>query len=93
MVWLGSYIIILAIAYGGLSLFRRAGRWLSMIRLLSLELALLLTLGLLAVFGGDSIFRAEAGLDGGRVGWGITYLLDKYVGSVWSVLICPSYCS
>jgi S-DNA-T family DNA segregation ATPase FtsK/SpoIIIE len=83
----GSYIVVLAIAYGGLSLLRRAGHWLGLIRLLALELASLLTLGLLAVFGGDSLVRAEAGLDGGRLGWGITYLLDKYAGSVWCALI------
>jgi S-DNA-T family DNA segregation ATPase FtsK/SpoIIIE len=83
----GSYIIVLAFAYGGLSLLRRVGHWLGLARLLALELASLLTLGLLAFFGGDSLMRTEAGLDGGRLGWGITYLLEKNVGSVWGVLI------
>jgi len=87
--WLGwgSYIVIGAIGYGGLVLFRRNGRSLGLIRILSLELAALLTLGLLAAIGSDSLVRAEAGQDGGRLGWSIVYLLDKYVGTIWSVLI------
>jgi S-DNA-T family DNA segregation ATPase FtsK/SpoIIIE len=83
----GSYIIILAIGYGGLVLFRRDGKPLGLIRILSLELASLLTLGLLAVIGNDSIVRAEAGLDGGRLGWSIAYLLDRYAGAVWGALM------
>ena len=83
----GSYIIILAIGYGGLVLLRRNGKPLSLIRVLSLELAALLTLGVLAVIGSDSLARAEAGQDGGRLGWGIDYLLGKYAGSIWAALI------
>ena len=83
----GSYIIILAIGYGGLVLFRRDDKPLGLVRILSLELAALLTLGLLAVIGSDSLARAEAGQDGGRLGWSIVYLLDKYAGSIWAALI------
>ncbi|MGA7193205.1 MAG: DNA translocase FtsK 4TM domain-containing protein, partial [Anaerolineales bacterium] len=83
----GSYIIVLAIGYGGLNLLRRDDKPLGLIRILSLELAALLTLGLFAVIGSDSLVRAEAGQDGGRLGWSIVYLLDKYIGSIWSALI------
>jgi DNA segregation ATPase FtsK/SpoIIIE, S-DNA-T family len=83
----GSYLIILAIGYGGFSLFRRDGKRIGLFRILSLELASLLTLGLLAVIGGNSLMRAEAGMDGGRLGWSIVYLLDRYLGNIWSVLI------
>ncbi len=83
----GSYIVILAIGYGGLILLRRDGRPLGLIRILSLELAALLTLGLFAVIGSNSLVRAEAGQDGGRLGWSIDYLLSKYVGSIWGALI------
>ena len=83
----GSYIIILAIGYGGLVLLRRDGKPLGLIRVLSLELASLLTLGLLAVLGNNSLVRAEAGQDGGRLGWSIVYLLDKYIGTIWGALI------
>ena len=83
----GSYIVVVVIGYGGSVLLRRDGRPLGLIRILSLELAALLTLGLLAAIGSDSLVRAEAGQDGGRLGWGIDYLLGKYVGSIWGALI------
>ena len=44
-------------------------------------------MGLFAVIGSDSLVRAEAGLDGGRLGWSIVYLLDRYAGAVWAALI------
>ncbi len=88
MVWLGMLrIVILAIGYGGLFLLRHDNKPFGLFRILSLELAALLTLGLLAVIGSDSLVRAEAGLDGGRLGWSIAYLLDRYAGAVWAALI------
>src|SRR5574337_439250 len=83
----GSYLILFAMGYGGFALIRRQGRPLSWGRLLSLELASLLTLGLLAIFGGNSLVRADAGMDGGRLGWGIAYLLGQRVGMTWSGVI------
>lgn len=83
----GSYLVLLAIGYGGLALIRRDSKQLSWGRLLSLELASLLTLGLLSVFGGNSLVRADAGQDGGRLGWGLAYLLGRYVGPIWSGVI------
>ncbi len=70
----GSYLIVAAMGYGGFALLRRQGGRLGWRRLLALELASLLTLGLLAFLGGRSLARAEAGLDGGRLGWGLAYL-------------------
>jgi S-DNA-T family DNA segregation ATPase FtsK/SpoIIIE len=52
-----------------------------------LELASFLTLGLLAVFGGNSLIRAEAGADGGRLGWGIAHLFWRYGGKIWGSLL------
>ncbi len=85
----GSYIVIFAIGYGGFALLHRQGRIFGLIRIISLELAALLTLGLLAVLGGDSLVRAEAGQDGGRLGWSIAYLVDrdKLLGSFWGISI------
>ncbi len=83
----GCYIIILAIGYGGLFLLRHDNKAFGLFRILSLELAALLTLGLLAVIGSDSLVRAEAGQDGGRLGWSIVYLLDRYAGAVRGALI------
>ena len=44
-------------------------------RIFALELAAFSTLALLSVIGGSSVDRAEAGLDGGVVGWGISELV------------------
>ena len=79
----GSYLLILAIVFGGLSLIRRDVRRLGWGRLLALEIASLLTLGLLSILGGNSLVRAEAGQDGGRLGWGISYLFGRIIGPVW----------
>jgi S-DNA-T family DNA segregation ATPase FtsK/SpoIIIE len=71
----GSYLIVLVIGFFGFAMLRqKLGSW-SLGRLMWLELAALLTLALLSAAGGNSIQRAEAGLDGGRIGWGITRLL------------------
>ncbi|NJC95930.1 MAG: DNA translocase FtsK [Anaerolineae bacterium] len=70
----GSYLIVIAIGYSGFALLRRGQTPLPWGRLFALELASLLTLGLLAAMQGNSLLRAEAGLDGGRIGWGITEL-------------------
>jgi S-DNA-T family DNA segregation ATPase FtsK/SpoIIIE len=40
-------------------------------RVFALEMGALAILALLAVFGGYSLERAESGLDGGRIGWGL----------------------
>ncbi len=74
-VWFGwgGYLILLGIGYGGLVLLRRGEHPVRWGRLLALELALLLTLGLLALAGGRSLTRADAGMDGGRLGWGLAY--------------------
>ncbi len=44
-------------------------------RALLLELGAFATLAFLSAVGGTSLDRAEAGLDGGRIGWGIVVLL------------------
>ena len=84
----GSYIVVLAFGYGGFVLLRRKGGTFGLIRIVALELASLLTLGLLALIRNDSLVRAEAGQDGGRLGWSIAYLLnkDKFFGSIWGIL-------
>ncbi len=44
-------------------------------RVLALELAAFSSIALLTIIGGASIERAEAGMDGGLVGWGLVELL------------------
>lgn len=80
--WLGwgSLWFVLGCGLFGLWLFRRTperpatGRfWL---RVIALEAAALASLALLSVWGGASVERAEASLDGGQVGWGLARLLQ-----------------
>ena len=81
----GAYIVVLAIGYVGLALLRRDSLAIGWGRLFALELAAFLTLGLLAVSGGNSLLRAEAGADGGRIGWGIVTLfwrVDQLTGTL-----------
>lgn len=83
----GSLLVILGIAYLGWSLLRRDRGEVNWWRLIALELASLLTLGLLAVFGGNDLTRADAGLDGGRLGWGMTRLAWQSMGSILGTLV------
>jgi len=82
----GAYLFVAAIGYTGFNLLRRAGTLLSWGKLFALELASFLTLGLLAAAGGNSLIRAEAGADGGRIGWGLTKLFWR-IGEVWGTLL------
>jgi len=82
----GAYLVVLAIGYSGFSILRRNGIPLGWSRLIALELAAFLTLGLLAAIGGNSLLRAEAGADGGRVGWGIATLFWG-LGELWGTLL------
>lgn len=70
----GSYLVVIAIGYLGYAFLRRSSTPLPWGRLFALELAAFLTLALLAAMGGNSLLRAESGMDGGRVGWGLVTL-------------------
>ena len=78
----GSYLVLFGLGYLGYSLLRHDGSDLHWGQLIALELAALLTLGLFAVFGGNDLIRAEAGKDGGRLGWGLITL-------VWRTMTQP----
>lgn len=74
--WLGwgSLLLVVGLGAGGLTMINR--RWAEMLprlwgRVIALELAAFAMLALLSIWGGSSIERAEAGEDGGLVGWGI----------------------
>ncbi len=94
--WLGwgSLWVVVTLASVGLSLLRRKTQGtlfqIAWWRILMLELAAFASLALLAVLGGSSFDRAEAGLDGGRIGWGLVLLLSlpfKSYGSASAWLI------
>jgi S-DNA-T family DNA segregation ATPase FtsK/SpoIIIE len=86
--WLGwgSYLIVIAIGYGGYAFLRRSSAPLPWGRLFALELVAFLTLGLLAALNDNSLVRAESGLDGGRIGWGMVTLLWR-LGKVPGTLL------
>ncbi|MEW5873324.1 MAG: DNA translocase FtsK [Chloroflexota bacterium] len=77
----GSLWFVLGFGLLGLWLLRRRSglptNSVSWGRVVFLELAALASLVLLAVMGEASLARAQAGLDGGRVGWGLAVLLRR----------------
>ena len=87
-VWFGwgSYILFAEIAFVGIVLLRRGPTGFGLGRVLALELASLLTLSLLAAFGGLDLTRANEGMDGGRIGWGLAKVFFA-AGSVWGTVI------
>ena len=82
----GSYLIVIAISFAGLSLLLRDKASLGWGRVFALELAAFLTLALLAAMGGNSLLRAETGADGGRIGWGLVTLFWR-LGRTWGTLL------
>ncbi|HEX6269880.1 MAG TPA: DNA translocase FtsK [Anaerolineales bacterium] len=82
----GSYLLVIAIGYAGLSLLFPDQMSLGWGRVFALELAAFLTLGLLAALGGNSLLRAESGADGGRIGWGLVTLFWM-AGRTWGTLL------
>jgi S-DNA-T family DNA segregation ATPase FtsK/SpoIIIE len=76
----GSYLLLAGAILGGLAVIRRDGGHFRWGRLLATELAMLLTLGLLSIVGRNSLVRAEVGMDGGRLGWGLAYMMARLTG-------------
>ena len=93
-VWLGwgIYLLIAVAAFVGLTLIRRQAGRISVGRLVALEAASLLVLGLLSIVGGSSLVRADAGMDGGRLGWGIAYMFARYLGQVGGTVLLAVLC-
>jgi S-DNA-T family DNA segregation ATPase FtsK/SpoIIIE len=78
----GSYLLILFVLYVGvLVLFRRMEKFprLNLSRLFDLELAIFSVIALLAISGSFSLERAENGLDGGVIGWGLATITNRYI--------------
>jgi S-DNA-T family DNA segregation ATPase FtsK/SpoIIIE len=86
--WLGwgGLFLVLIPAVLGWTMLRRRGEALLAIRwgrVFALELAAFTMMALLAILGGNSAARAEAGLDGGLVGWGLAELLRIFIPLSW----------
>lgn len=87
--WFGWGTILLVITVGalGIIVLRRSEEPLPWARLITLEVAAFLTLGLLTIMGGRSLERAEAGLDGGQLGWGLERIVSELTTEWASLLI------
>lgn len=94
--WLGwgSYLLVITMAAGGLFLLRRSAqpvtlRW---TQLIGYELSAFFALMFMSIVGSPlgsllrdfrtPLERAEAGLDGGRIGWGLAQFVTLLVGPV-----------
>lgn len=91
--WLGygSLFMVVAVGLSGLMLLRKSMhaeetvRW---SRVIALELAAFSTLTLFSIIGGSSIERAEAGQDGGYIGWAMVQLLSRILpDAIWRNLL------
>ncbi len=83
----GNFLVLIGLVYLGVSLLRRDGGDIHWGRIIALELASLLTLGLLAAYGGNDLLRAESGMDGGRLGWGMVTLAWQVLTKVGGTLV------
>jgi S-DNA-T family DNA segregation ATPase FtsK/SpoIIIE len=86
----GSFFVVMAMGILGLVMLRRrmddlpAVRWK---RVFALEGAAFTGLILMALVGGGTLERAEAGLDGGRIGWGLAELVGIVMPSYLSIFL------
>lgn len=95
----GSYLVVIAIGYAGFAVLSNGKLSIGWGRLFALEIAAFLTLSLLAAMSGNSLLRAESGLDGGRIGWGLVTLfwrIGKLSGTLvlfglWSLAIMTGF--
>lgn len=86
----GSYPLIALLAYVGfLILLRHLEQFpkIDMGRIIFMELALFALLPFLSVFGGLSLERAELGMDGGVIGWGLARLMMDIIGIQFTALV------
>ena len=82
----GSYLVAISIGLAGFTILRWDQGSFFLGRFIAIELVLLLTVSLLAIIGGNSVERADSGLDGGRIGWGLA-TLAWMIDPVWGTLL------
>ena len=91
--WLGwgSTFIVLTLLWVGVWLLRHRNvpspHRLSLYKILAWEGGAFSLLALLSVLGGNILLRAEAGKDGGLVGWGLAYLISQLFPPVVSIIL------
>jgi DNA segregation ATPase FtsK/SpoIIIE, S-DNA-T family len=85
----GWPLAVMAIGILGLlCLRRRFSHWpnIPLVRVLALEGLAFCLLTFLAIIGGFSLTRAEAGQDGGFIGWGLATLLNQIIPVPWGAV-------
>ena len=83
----GRYLIVIVLGLLGLVALRwRLSRSLqiNLGKVLSVEAAAFIVLALMSIMGGESLTRAEAGLDGGVIGWGLATVMESFLPVPWS---------
>lgn len=86
----GSYLAVAFVGFLGVLSLRRRFAPASNFRLgriLALEGWLFTVMTLLTVWGGGLLDRAESGLDGGLIGWGLLTLIQAYLPAPFSTLL------
>jgi S-DNA-T family DNA segregation ATPase FtsK/SpoIIIE len=86
----GSYLLAISVGFLGIVLMRREKQSLSLGRIIAFEIALLLSLSLLAAIStisGNALESAVAGQFGGVIGWGLAYFAWKFAGFIWGTVI------
>jgi len=86
----GSLMIVAVLSIVGLVFLRRRMGDLPDVswgRVFALEGAAFALLPLLSFLGGYSLERAEAGLDGGQIGWGLATILDAFLPPALSIVL------
>lgn len=85
-----SFLVVVVFTLLGLVCFRyHFSVWpkIGLGRILALEGVAFAGMLLLSIFGGLSMERAEAGQDGGVIGWGLAVLLDRILPAPWGTVL------
>jgi len=90
--WLGwgAYGFIALLVLGGVMALWRGSRRKTMLTLgqvLALEGILFVAVALLSLFNGHLLDRAEAGLDGGYIGWGLAEIFNRILPAPFSTIL------
>ena len=78
----GRYLVVIVLGLLGLVALRwrlSQGLQINLGKVLAVEAAAFIVLALLSIMGGESLPRAEAGLDGGVIGWGLATVIESVI--------------
>jgi S-DNA-T family DNA segregation ATPase FtsK/SpoIIIE len=90
--WLGwgSYFAVISLAVLGIFCLRKHSEGEQPVRLgrvLALEGIIFATMALLGIFGGNSLARAESGLDGGVIGWSLASIFSSFLPAPLDIIV------